>query len=76
MPSFSKGQAKGGIEAQTKEKRGSTRSIRDDDVEYVRTNGFDQPNGQQIGAWTGLVFVTLAYFAIAENVALRWRPAA
>ena len=55
---------------------GSVRSLRLEDVEYVRLNGFDKPNPQQIGAWVTIVLVSISYFAIVENLALRWRPAA
>eukprot|EP00038_Savillea_parva_P000140 m.94418 g.94418 ORF g.94418 m.94418 type:complete len:507 (+) comp10047_c0_seq4:207-1727(+) len=57
-------------------KRASIKSLRAEDVEYVRINGFDKPNGQQIGAWVLIVSVAAAYFAIVENLTSRWRPAA
>mmetsp|Transcript_16425 Transcript_16425/g.42652 ORF Transcript_16425/g.42652 Transcript_16425/m.42652 type:complete len:475 (+) Transcript_16425:166-1590(+) len=63
--------------AGSKPSRGSSlRSLRSDDVEYIRHNGWDRPNLQQVGAWVAIVLCATGYFAIAENVTARWRPAA
>ena len=56
--------------------REALRKMKSADVEFVRTNGLDRPNGQQLAAWCAVMLVTVAYFSVVENLDTRWRPAA